>query len=127
MVSAEYGRPTPSRVAQRNGCRHHDLDTHVGTIDVAIPKLRKGSYFLELLERHKRAESALTTTAASPGSLRGRMDKLVEQLGIDGARGWPLTWTRSLRSSATGPWAMGAVHFFGRRCADDERFTKVGA
>jgi transposase-like protein len=43
--------------AQRNGYRHRDLDTRVGTIDVAIPKLRSGTYFPEwLLERRKRAE-----------------------------------------------------------------------
>src|SRR5690606_8162335 len=54
VVGAEYGRPSPSRTAQRNGYRHRALDTRVGTIDVAIPKLRKGTYFPEwLLERRK--------------------------------------------------------------------------
>ena len=66
VVGAEYGRPTPGRVAQRNGYRHRDLDTRVGTIDVAIPKLRKGSYFPEwLLERRKRAETALITVVST--------------------------------------------------------------
>ncbi len=37
VVGAEYGRPTPGRTSQRNGYRHRDLDTRVGTIDVAIP------------------------------------------------------------------------------------------
>ena len=60
VVGAEYGRPSQGRVAQRNGYRHRDLDTRVGTIDVAVPKLRKGTYFPQwLLERRKRAESAL--------------------------------------------------------------------
>ena len=45
VVGAEYARPTPGRIAQRNGYRHRDLDTRVGTIDVAIPKFRKGTYF----------------------------------------------------------------------------------
>jgi transposase-like protein len=62
VVGAEWGRATPARTTQRNGYRHRDLDTRVGTIDVAIPKLRKGTYFPEwLLERRKRAESALIT------------------------------------------------------------------
>src|SRR3954454_21244604 len=39
VVGAEWGRPTPSRTAQRNGYRHRPLDTRVGTIDVAVPKL----------------------------------------------------------------------------------------
>jgi len=87
VVGAEYGRSTPGRIAQRNGYRHRDLDTRVGTIDVAVPKLRKGTYFPEwLLERRKRAESALITVVADcylAGVSTRRMDKLVKQLGID--------------------------------------------
>ncbi|MCK5868410.1 IS256 family transposase [uncultured Nocardioides sp.] len=87
VVGAEYGRPTPGRTAQRNGYRHRDLDTRVGTIDVAIPKLRKGTYFPEwLLERRKRAETALITVVADcylAGVSTRRMDKLVKTLGID--------------------------------------------
>ena len=65
VVGAEYGRPSTSRTAQRNGYRHRDLDTRVGTVDVAVPKLRSGTYFPEwLLERRKRAESALITVVA---------------------------------------------------------------
>lgn len=59
VVGAEWGKPSPDRLAQRNGYRHRDLDTRVGTIDVAIPKLRAGTYFPEwLLERRKRADRA---------------------------------------------------------------------
>jgi putative transposase len=87
VIGAEYGRPSPGRAAQRNGYRRRDLDTRVGTIDVAIPKLRKGTYFPEwLLERRKRAESALITVVADcylAGVSTRRMDKLVKQLGID--------------------------------------------
>ena len=87
VVGAEYGRPTPDRIAQRNGYRHRPLDTRVGTIDVAVPKLRKGTYFPEwLLERRKRAESALITVVADcylAGVSTRRMDKLVKTLGID--------------------------------------------
>lgn len=58
-VGAEYGRPGPERTAQRDGYRQRPLDTRAGTIGVAIPKLRTGSYFPEwLLERRKRAETA---------------------------------------------------------------------
>ena len=87
VVGAEWGRPTPGRAAQRNGYRHRDLDTRVGTLDVAIPKLRTGTYFPEwLLERRKRAESALITVVADcylAGVSTRRMDKLVKTLGID--------------------------------------------
>ena len=87
VVGAEYGRPTPGRASQRNGYRHRDLDTRVGTVDVAVPKLRTGTYFPEwLLERRKRAESALITVVADcylAGVSTRRMDKLVKTLGID--------------------------------------------
>ncbi|MGN6413434.1 IS256 family transposase [Flexivirga sp.] len=87
VVGAEYGRPTPGRTAQRNGYRHRSLDTRVGTIDVAVPKLRTGTYFPEwLLERRKRTEAALITVVADcylAGVSTRRMDKLVKTLGID--------------------------------------------
>ena len=87
VAGAEYGRPSAGRSAQRNGYRHRDLDTRVGTIDVAVPKLRTGTYFPEwLLERRKRAESALITVVADcylAGVSTRRMDKLVKTLGIN--------------------------------------------
>ena len=65
VAGAEYGRPSAGRSAQRNGYRHRDLDTRIGTIDVAVPKLRTGTYFPDwLLERRKRAESAPITVVA---------------------------------------------------------------
>ena len=87
VAGAEYGRPSPDRSAQRNGYRHRDLDTRVGTIDVAVPELRSGTYFPEwLLERRKRAESVLITVVADcylAGVSTRRMDKLVKTLGIN--------------------------------------------
>lgn len=86
VCGAEWGQPSPDRTSQRNGYRHRDLDTRVGTIDVAIPKLRAGSYFPEwLLERRKRAEAALISVVATCyllGVSTRRMDKLVQSLGI---------------------------------------------
>ena len=46
VVGAEYGRPSPGRVAQRNGYRHRPLDTRVGTIDVAIGQVPGGGVAL---------------------------------------------------------------------------------
>ena len=86
VCGAEYGQASPERVAQRNGYRHRELDTRTGTVDVAIPKLREGTYFPEwLLERRKRAESALISVVATCyllGVSTRRMDKLVQTLGI---------------------------------------------
>ena len=86
VCGAEYGTRSDKRVNRRNGYRHRDFDTRAGTIDVAIPKLRSGSYFPEwLLERRKRAERALTSVVATCyllGVSTRRMDKLVGSLGI---------------------------------------------
>jgi putative transposase len=82
VCGAEYGMASPERVNSRNG----ELDTRIGTIDVAIPKLRQGSYFPDwLLERRKRAEAALVSVVATCyllGVSTRRMDKLVQSLGI---------------------------------------------
>ena len=86
VCGAEWGQASPERTNQRNGYRHRELDTRAGTIDVAIPKLRQGSYFPDwLLERRKRAESALISVVATCyllGVSTRRMDKLVQSLGI---------------------------------------------
>jgi transposase-like protein len=86
ICGAPYGMPSPDRVNVRNGYRHRDFDTRVGTMDVAIPRLRSGSYFPDwLLERRRRAEAALTSVVATCyllGVSTRRMEKLVESLGI---------------------------------------------
>jgi putative transposase len=63
---AGYGERSTERTNQRNGYRRRQFDTRTGTLDLAIPKLRHGSYFPDwLLERRKRAERALTTVVAT--------------------------------------------------------------
>jgi transposase-like protein len=88
VCGAEWNQRSPERSNRRNGYRHRDLDTRVGTIDLAIPKLREGSYFPEwLMERRKRSESAMITVIADcylAGVSTRRVDKLVKTLGIDG-------------------------------------------
>ena len=88
VCGAGYGERTPERVNSRNGYRHRDLDTRVGTLDVAVPKLRQGSLYPDwLLERRKRAERALTSVVATCyllGVSTRRMDKLVQALGVTG-------------------------------------------
>jgi putative transposase len=88
VCGAEYGTRSSERSNRRNGYRHRDLDTRAGTLDVAIPKLREGSFFPDwLLTRRRRAEAALTTVVATCyllGVSTRRMDKLVKTLGITG-------------------------------------------
>jgi putative transposase len=86
VCGAGYGQSSPERVNVRNGYRPREFDTRAGTLEVAIPKLRSGSYFPDwLLERRRRAERALTTVVATCyllGVSTRRMEKLVETLGI---------------------------------------------
>jgi putative transposase len=86
LCGAAYGQSCPERVNVRNGYRAREFDTRAGTLEVAIPKLRSGSYFPDwLLERRRRAEAALTTVVATCyllGVSTRRMEKLVESLGI---------------------------------------------
>ncbi len=57
QVGAERGEHAPDqRTAHRNGYRDRDWDTRVGTIELAIPKLRTGSYYPSILDVHRRAE-----------------------------------------------------------------------
>ncbi|BDE14610.1 hypothetical protein MKCMC460_45840 [Mycobacterium sp. 20KCMC460] len=88
LCGAAYGQRSSERTNSRNGYRHRQFDTRAGSLDLAIPKLRQGSYFPDwLLERRKRAERALTTVVATCyllGVSTRRMDKLVETLGITG-------------------------------------------
>ena len=88
LCNAGYGEVCPERVNLRNGYRRRELDTRVGTIEVAIPKLRRGSYFPEwLLEPRRRAEQALTQVVCQcyvEGVSTRRVDDIVKTLGIEG-------------------------------------------
>jgi putative transposase len=83
---AGYGQRSPDRVTCRNGYRHREWDTRAGTIELAIPKLRSGSYFPDwLLQHRRRAEQALVSVVATSyllGVSTRRVEKLVEQLGV---------------------------------------------
>lgn len=85
---ADYGQRSSERTNSRNGYRTRSWDTRAGTVELAIPKLRQGSYFPDwLLERRRRAEQALVSVVATSyllGVSTRRVDKLVEQLGIGG-------------------------------------------
>jgi putative transposase len=86
VCGAGYRERSSERVNSRNGYRLRDWDTRAGSIELAIPKLRTGSYFPQwLLERRRRAEQALVSVVATSyllGVSTRRVEKLVAQLGI---------------------------------------------
>jgi len=86
VCGASYGERSDERRNTRNGYRRREWDTRAGSINLAIPKLRQGSYFPGwLLERRRHAEAAPVTVVATSyllGVSTRRMEKLVETLGI---------------------------------------------
>ena len=86
LCQADYGERTPERTNRRNGYRPRPWDTRVGTMEVAIPKLRTGSYFPDwLLEPRRRGERALVAVVAEcylAGVSTRRVEGLAQTLGI---------------------------------------------
>ena len=87
LCGAGYGERSQERVNIRNGYRERAWDTRVGTIELAIPKLRAGSYFPDwLLRPRRRAEQAFVSVIADAYLARvstWRVEKLVQQLGVE--------------------------------------------
>jgi putative transposase len=124
VCGAAYGTVSDERVNRRNGYRGREFDTRAGTLDLAVPKLRQGSYFPEwLLERRKRAERALTSVVATCyllGVSTRRMDKLVQSLGIT-------TLSKSQVSEMAKELDAHVEEFRTRRLEDAGPFTFVAA
>jgi putative transposase len=88
LTGVPKGERAPERrLTQRNGYRDRRWDTRVGTIDLAIPRVRDGNYFPSLLEPRRRAERALLAVVQEAyvlGVSTRRVDDLVQSLGITG-------------------------------------------
>jgi len=86
-TGAAHGERSPDRVNQRNGYRERQWETRAGTVELAIPKLRKGSYFPTFLEPRRAAEKALTAViqeAYVHGVSTRSVDDLVKAMGMTG-------------------------------------------
>jgi len=87
MVGAEPYERADGRRTYRNGYRAREWDTRLGTLELQIPKLRRGSYFPSVLQQRRKSEAALAAViqeAYVHGVSTRKVDELVRAMGLDG-------------------------------------------
>ena len=139
LCNAGYGERTAARTNARNGYRSRTWDTRVGTMELAIPKLRTGSYYPDwLLAPRRRAERALVAVMADcylAGVSTRRVEGLVQTLGVDRlSKSQVSELAKSLDDMVTafrdrpldgGPYAYVWLDALTQRCRDGGRIVNV--
>ena len=131
VIGAGRWEHSPDRTAHRNGYRPRVFSTAAGDLELAIPKLRSGSFFPSLLERRRRVDQALFAVVMEAylhGVSTRKVDDLVKALGIDSGisksevRGSVPISTLRCRPSATGRWGRSVI----RMCFSTPPTARLG-
>ena len=131
QVGAERGEVAPeARVTHRNGYRPRPWETRVGEIELLIPRTRQGSYFPSFLEPRRRSEQAIVAVVLEAyvnGVSTRKVDRLVEQLGIEGmtkdrvSARCAARWMSRSSCSDSGRWRGVPVSVAGRQARQGPR------
>ena len=119
LTGADYGERAPDRLVQRNGYRDRIWETRAGTVELRIPKLRKGSYFPGFLEPRRVAEKALTAViqeAYVQGISTRSVDELVKAIGMTGISKSQVSRLCRRSTSGCGPFSSARSKATGPTC-----------
>ena len=129
LCNAGYGERSEERTNSRNGYRRRDWDTRAGTVELAIPKLRTGSYFPDWLLQHRRRASRrwsrwwppATCSGCRPGGWRSWSSSSASpRCPSRRSRGWPPTSTTRSKAFRNRPLDAGPYTFVLGRRADHQ-------
>jgi putative transposase len=123
-TGAEYGERSSDRSNSRNGYRNRLWETRVGSVDLRIPKLRRGAYFPAFLEPRRTAEKALAAVmqeAYIQGVSTRSVDELVKAMGMTGISRVKCRGCAPKSTSGSTPFSRVRSKAIGRICGSTRR------
>jgi putative transposase len=129
LTGAAHGERSPARITHRNGYRQRTWETRAGTVDLEIPKLRKGSYFPAFLEPRRASEKALTAViqeAYVHGVSTRSVDDLVKAMGMTGISKSQVSRLAPRSTSACTPFSTVPSRARGRTCGSMPPTSRCG-
>jgi hypothetical protein len=134
MIGAKRDERCESRLTQHNGVDARAWDTTCGTLQLTVPKLRRGSFLPALLEPRRRVDQALANVVVAAwvkGVSTRKIDDLVRQMGVQGmdksqVSAWPRCWMTTWRLWRLSPGPVLPVPVAGRHLPQSRRRDPTG-